>query len=197
MTAKLGQMNSVVERVARELDDDTLLFVLGDHGMTAEGDHGGDSHLETEAALFVHSRHPFALNWEQLSPFLATAQLTKVGPEEVRVVPQIDFVPTLSLALGLPIPFGNLGKVIPELILAGSQGLSLIEELERANDMLRINTRQVRTYLEKYASVSSSFSQETLQQMDLLYEQSEGLFRSLGLSRNLSQEYISSCFFFS
>jgi len=46
----------VVDRdVIRRLDNDTVLFVLGDHGMTSTGDHGGDSFDELDAALFVYS----------------------------------------------------------------------------------------------------------------------------------------------
>lgn len=41
------------------LDDKTVLFVMGDHGMTRTGDHGGDSHDELDAALFVYSKVPF------------------------------------------------------------------------------------------------------------------------------------------
>ena len=42
------------------LDDDTVLFVMGDHGMTRTGDHGGDSDDEVHAALFVYSTKPLA-----------------------------------------------------------------------------------------------------------------------------------------
>lgn len=31
------------------------MFVFGDHGMTRGGDHGGESYLETGAALLVYS----------------------------------------------------------------------------------------------------------------------------------------------
>lgn len=37
------------------LENDTLLVVIGDHGMTKNGDHGGDSELEISAALFLYS----------------------------------------------------------------------------------------------------------------------------------------------
>ena len=37
------------------LENDTLLVVIGDHGMTITGDHGGDSDLEISAALFLYS----------------------------------------------------------------------------------------------------------------------------------------------
>jgi len=42
------------------LDDDTVLLVMGDHGMTRTGDHGGDSDDEVDAALFVYSARPVA-----------------------------------------------------------------------------------------------------------------------------------------
>lgn len=37
------------------LENDTLLVVIGDHGMTKNGDHGGDSELEISTALFLYS----------------------------------------------------------------------------------------------------------------------------------------------
>ena len=40
------------------LDDKTVLLVMGDHGMTRTGDHGGDSDDEVDAALFVYSTKP-------------------------------------------------------------------------------------------------------------------------------------------
>ncbi|KAH9964322.1 alkaline-phosphatase-like protein, partial [Lactifluus volemus] len=42
MLAKLQQMNDVLKRVVDLLDQDTLLVVLGDHGMDRKGDHGSD-----------------------------------------------------------------------------------------------------------------------------------------------------------
>lgn len=43
MTAKLREMDAALRSIVRELPDDALLVVMGDHGMTASGDHGGDS----------------------------------------------------------------------------------------------------------------------------------------------------------
>ncbi len=42
--------------VSDSIDDETLLVVIGDHGMTDVGDHGGDSKLEVESALFFYSK---------------------------------------------------------------------------------------------------------------------------------------------
>ena len=35
------------------MQKDELLVVIGDHGMTSTGDHGGDSEDETNAGVFV------------------------------------------------------------------------------------------------------------------------------------------------
>ena len=44
--------------VLTSLDEDTLVFVLGDHGMTSTGDHGGETEMETDAALLIYSSRP-------------------------------------------------------------------------------------------------------------------------------------------
>ena len=40
------------------VDEDTVVFVFGDHGMSPTGDHGGETSLETDAALLVYSPRP-------------------------------------------------------------------------------------------------------------------------------------------
>lgn len=53
------QLHPVLRRsVMERLQDDTLLVVLGDHGMTDNGDHGGESQKETDAAIFLYSPSP-------------------------------------------------------------------------------------------------------------------------------------------
>ena len=43
------------DTLVKRLKNDTLLVVTGDHGMTISGNHGGESELETSAALFLYS----------------------------------------------------------------------------------------------------------------------------------------------
>ncbi len=56
MGEKLTQMDQMIRDVIRELDEETILFVMGDHGMTHTGDHGGDSQSEIDSVLFVYSK---------------------------------------------------------------------------------------------------------------------------------------------
>ena len=46
----------VFRSVVEVMDNDTLLVILGDHGMTRTGDHGGDSEAEINAALIFHTK---------------------------------------------------------------------------------------------------------------------------------------------
>lgn len=98
MARKLFQMDQMIGKISEAIDNDTLLVVMGDHGMTQTGDHGGDTESEVDAALFIYSRKKLLF-----SPPPA-------------MVSQVDLVPTLSLLLDSPIPFSNIGVVIDSFI---------------------------------------------------------------------------------
>jgi len=147
MLAKQKQMNDVLQNVVDALDKDTLLIVLGDHGMDHKGDHGGDGDLEVSAGLWIYSKGP-ALS-SKSPPTSHLPHKTFPGePASHRSVQQIDLVPTLSLLLGLPIPFNNLGTVIPELFWRDRSGSDYTKALD-------INARQVRAYLDAYRNSAS------------------------------------------
>ncbi|ETO13493.1 hypothetical protein RFI_23876 [Reticulomyxa filosa] len=102
-----------------------LLMVFGDHGMTDSGDHGGASDNEVNAGLFVYT----------------TRALTDpLDQRQVQTVPQINLVSTLSLLLGLPIPFSNIGSIIWELFFTAEENLNWMHGL-------LINALQVNRYL--------------------------------------------------
>lgn len=114
MTSKLQQMDILVRGLVEKLDDDTLLVIMGDHGMDGKGDHGGESDDEVEAAIWMYSKKGI---FGRTDPaFVIPPQNAKIRP-----VNQIDLVSTLALLLGLPIPFNNLGKPIEEAF-AGRKG---------------------------------------------------------------------------
>ncbi|CAL1702838.1 unnamed protein product [Somion occarium] len=144
MQAKLQQMDNVLRETVELLDDDTLLVLLGDHGMDRKGDHGGDGELETSAGLWLYSKtRPLVDPQADIPAHLLTNRTYPGASTAHRSVQQIDLVPSLSLLLGLPIPFNNLGTVIPELFWTGKQATSF----EHA---LRTNAAQVKRYLDAY-----------------------------------------------
>lgn len=149
MRTKLTQMDNVLRRVVDALDDETLLVLLGDHGMDVSGDHGGDGELETSAALWIYSKTRPLVDKSAVVPSHLLHTRTFPGTQiPHRGVQQIDLVPSLALTLGLPIPFNNLGMVIPELFLRGNSGSDLTRALE-------LNAQQVRRYLDTYRASAS------------------------------------------
>lgn len=55
---KLQELDGQVRFMVDHLPDDALFVLMGDHGMDAKGDHGGDGQLETGAAFFAYSQKP-------------------------------------------------------------------------------------------------------------------------------------------
>ncbi|KAG8902560.1 mannose-ethanolamine phosphotransferase gpi13 [Tulasnella sp. 403] len=172
MRVKLKQMDSVLREVVELMDDDTLLVVLGDHGMDSKGDHGGDGILETNSAMWIYSKStPLAtsLGGGQLAlDALPTTTFPGCSAPH-RSIQQIDLVPTLALLLGLPIPFNNLGMIIPELFQHPADK-SATDVFPKA---MQLNAEQIRRYLEAYrSSPSGGELDESWEALDQLYRSS-------------------------
>ncbi|KAJ5127647.1 hypothetical protein N7448_008426 [Penicillium atrosanguineum] len=148
MAAKLQQMDQVIRDIIAALDDDTLLVVMGDHGMDTKGDHGGESDDEVEAALWMYSKRGI---------FGRTSKDTVLPPKHARErpVPQIDLVPTLSLLLGMPIPFNNLGSPIEEAFVGakGNDWANLVA-------VNHLTSAQIKRYQHQYAKVRGAGDDE-------------------------------------
>ncbi|GIZ36997.1 hypothetical protein CKM354_000046100 [Cercospora kikuchii] len=142
MNDKLKQMDDVIRHMVAALDDQTLLVVMGDHGMDVKGDHGGESDDEVQAALWMYSKRGIfgRKNKDSLLPPLTAKE---------RPVAQIDLVPTLSLLLGLPVPFNNLGHPIEEAF-HGSSSL-LKPNYDNLAQVSRLTSAQIHKYQAEYA----------------------------------------------
>jgi len=109
-------MDTLAESVMNALPEDALYVLFGDHGMTNSGDHGGSSEEETDSALFIYSKSPI-----DIGSTVSTATGEAGAGQSPRMTSQVDLVPTLSLLLGLPIPFSSLGSILPELFHCGGE----------------------------------------------------------------------------
>ncbi|XP_063238510.1 GPI ethanolamine phosphate transferase 2 isoform X3 [Bacillus rossius redtenbacheri] len=74
------------------------VVICGDHGMKDSGSHGGASPAEV------------------LVPIVTLGLGCPGSSRTAEPVGQIDLAPTLSVLLGLPIPAGSLGKLVPGLL---------------------------------------------------------------------------------
>ena len=116
MPAKQAEMDSIVKDIYKNMQTlphlkDSLLVLLGDHGMNDAGNHGASSAGEVSTALtFISPK--FENEFAGLpSPLPHDGNF--VFYEEVE---QSDIVPTLAALLDFPMPLNNLGVVIPKLL---------------------------------------------------------------------------------
>lgn len=153
MREKQLQVNKFIAEIKEAIDDDTLLVIMGDHGMDHTGNHGGDSKDELESALYLYSKKPGMLNLGDRSQF----NTTDLG-SGYREINQIDLVPTMSFLMGLPIPFNNLGWPIEE-IATSSQESELYSRLALEQLELYKKTSSMVTNPEKNFLLESAWNE--------------------------------------
>ncbi|XP_046999252.1 GPI ethanolamine phosphate transferase 3 isoform X1 [Schistocerca americana] len=154
MARKLKEMNHVISDVVNTMDNNTILLVVGDHGMTNTGDHGGDSEAEVTAALFVYSSVPLVPS--SMVPYSS-------------VVSQVDLVPTLSTILDVDIPFPNLGTVILDALPSLSTNSRSFPEWKTLLWYLWKNVEQASHYIQQYSNESNQLPKEKLDILDEKY----------------------------
>ena len=106
MKRKLREMNGIVENVISKMDNSTILFVMGDHGMSEDGNHGGATNDETKTILFAYSQKNFS---KFIKNFGDQIKKNPRNEDNIEIINQIDFVASFSMLSGIPIPYANLG----------------------------------------------------------------------------------------
>ncbi|KAF8821573.1 hypothetical protein IE077_001856 [Cardiosporidium cionae] len=127
-------VSSLIQRFQTESQwNDTLLLVMGDHGQTNKGDHGGRSCEETNTFLFAYSPSPFGFSllnlWDSIwesdqeamdecteAAYLNTISQPLLQEFTFRTLRQMDMTSTLAILLGLPLPYQNVGKLVYPLL---------------------------------------------------------------------------------
>ncbi|KAI4160994.1 MAG: hypothetical protein LQ342_005279 [Letrouitia transgressa] len=173
---KLKQMDNIIRRVMTSLDDETLLVVMGDHGMDTKGDHGGESDDEVESALWMYSKKPVFGHGHNgiLEPPL-TARDRPIG--------QIDLVPTLALLLGIPIPFNNLGSPITEAFVTPKQ-----PDWQRLASVNALAAAQIQRYQREYSKAGGLDNNVFANALER-WEVAQDLWRSTPQPKNKSHSY--------
>ncbi|KAK3163577.1 hypothetical protein QOZ80_1AG0005490 [Eleusine coracana subsp. coracana] len=197
MTHKLEQYNKILEGVVDTLrslskpgvpHENTLLLVMGDHGQTLNGDHGGGTAEEVETSLFAWS--PKAPPDAVLSVLGESSCVIDMHGKEVCIstMQQLDFAATISALLGIPFPFGSIGRVNPDLYALsagtwdskrmGANACTSQNDVEawmrRYAEVLCINSWQVKRYVDVYSATSViGFPSEVLQHVTDLYSKAQ------------------------
>jgi phosphatidylinositol glycan class O len=148
MDEKLRQMDNALSTVLDRLDESDrchTALVFGDHGMTEDGNHGGGTVDETHAALFVHTSPACG----QMSDTMNLERYSSSDwvSESFASLHQIDLVPVISILLGLPIPYANMGGLIPSLLPGQS--------IQQMTCALALNAAQIWRYLTVYSETAN------------------------------------------
>ena len=139
-------------------------YVLNtDHGMTEDGNHGGGTENEINAALFAH----FSPACGDLSLDLTPSIGSKYVQDAFQSIHQIDLVPTISFLLGLPVPYANLGSVVPSLM-----GFERVNETAAA---MALNAAQVWRYFTVYSETANKLP--NLPELQLLLEEAVDVYK--------------------
>lgn len=182
MARKLKEMNQVIESVIEAMDVGTLLMVMGDHGMTITGDHGGESDDEVEALLFAYSKGiplvPASLDIDS------------------KTIKQIDLVSTMAAIFGVPVPYSNLGSISFQLL--PDQTIEGLTQHQILLFHLWQNAKQIRNYFIKYSENNEkTFSFDVLEELEqkfLIFEHRvNSIYNEIGFksfSNDLKENYL-------
>ncbi len=141
MGEKLSEMDDLAAKIIEAIDEDTVLFIMGDHGMSNEGDHGGGSKEETETAIAAYCKKGFR-KYKDAGGLEEIMKSMKEKPNEI--LKQVDIAPTLSMLLGLPIPYSNIGQIINDFYINEESDSEFLKNMMRDN---YLNARQTFDYL--------------------------------------------------
>lgn len=57
----IGITNDHLKELLESIDDKTTVLIFGDHGLTEDGNHGGETNLEMASAFFAYQKTPFPM----------------------------------------------------------------------------------------------------------------------------------------
>ncbi|KAK9813701.1 hypothetical protein WJX73_004100 [Symbiochloris irregularis] len=190
MAEKLAEMDDHIRQVVEAMlqqagpgqqHHDTLLLVFGDHGMTAAGEHGGGSVEETHSALFALSLRKLHRQ-RQLQARMRPATKADGRPaakpdppaadlqqQQQQPLSQVDFASSIAWLMGVPIPFGNIGRVSKHLLDLADHRYSALAHQQA----LLANVHQVRTYLAAYQCTGAHLSAGSMSRLSAVYASAE------------------------
>jgi hypothetical protein len=178
MAEGIKGMDKLLRKVINLMDDDTTLMIVGDHGMDFSGEHGRDSPGETNTVIVGYSKKGFQ-KYKQNN----LHDIMRSINETTKLVKQEDFTPTISMLLGLPIPFSNMGQVLSDMYPVGSfPQLESCPESSFEAQLLRdnyINTLQIRKYFKENQQQNHLFKAEDLHYIKKLFQEIESDYQEI------------------
>jgi len=165
--------DDLAAEIINKMDNNTVLFILGDHGMRADGGHGGSNDEETGTVIAAYYKNGFRKHKST-----GLDEVMRSIDEKSTSMMQVDITPTLAMLLGVPIPFSNLGQIIndiyPNVIktshssddssssqtsLEDDSTSSFVAQLLRDN---YLNTLQIYNFIVAFQNETQTFEEDRL-----------------------------------
>ncbi|OII76958.1 hypothetical protein cand_023010 [Cryptosporidium andersoni] len=167
----------IVEHL-KNLNSKRILFLLfGDHGQTDNGEHGGNSEQETDAAFFAFSN----IKYNNLA--------YPHNISEPHILHQIDFVPTLASLLGINIPNENIGVLSQDLLPDINSDEYSLDSLIWKTKSAHNNALQMIKKFKREFSKSKEKENFITEKYSLYYESYIDLKDYFGLLNSIENEY--------
>jgi len=169
----IRENDRLIQFAIENMQPDSLILAFGDHGVMRKGGHGGGTKEELEAGFFAFTHKDFTFRkWENLlksdlienykEKYLIKLIITDLKFDSIlnrKEFSQIDLVPTMSAIFNIPIPYSNLGIIIPELLNYNNYApLQCVFELLIE---YTINFLQVWNYVNHFNKISGEMSKQT------------------------------------
>lgn len=137
----------------KNMDNETTLIIYGDHGMTQDGNHGGDSDKEVRTVLFSYSKGGFPMlqKSDKIIKLLETYTF-----DDIKL---IDIASIVSNMLDIPIPFSSLGIYHPLFLMS--------PDLKELPQRMINNLYQIKGYITEYCQQQKHLSWCEPQKQDL------------------------------
>ena len=188
---QLSRANYILRNTINSLPQGTIIFVYGDHGLTPMGGHTGASQSELTSALFIATRAQNllfkVLNHIEdyiLHPIQKYIILNIRGKMNATSLPfgetrdsvtQMSLAATIAYIMRTPIPFNNLGYILPEAVPYNVDKTISQQVFDLAFEYL-INIAQIQRFL---SEASRLYAPQYLQEYNLKYAKLRDMFKSL------------------
>lgn len=167
----LIRFNLYLKEIYGKMDNDTLMVVVSDHGVTNEGAHGGNSMQELASICgFFHKNkiNTYRYNEKIQNTYISnfydvescnTEKDWIFAKSKYNIIHQDDIVVTVSYLLGIPIPYNSIGNLIPNLVnekeayrrLAMFKGQRILEQRQQKNVIIK-KSRAAKKIIKKLRS---------------------------------------------